>query len=276
MNPNDDDEIPAARDLALIDVTLEQWQHATPEQRQRIARNIEATKEVSRQKADQDAARAAQGRYTLAQAAELVEKGAGERKGDMTEKLRGAVQRMDLRAYEPGHNACCEYGSEASAKKVRTYYEEVYWDDLNLWLETNDPRVKYRFPAPVRRKKSIPLLNAAVDDAGMRALALDKTIDSKVREALADEILNAARAHKAHLDTQKSNAKKKGSGWREAAIAQWDERASEFDYSLPKFCENIAGTTLTTAAGGSVGVPGCRQVYKVMLGFKKSGRIKTT
>jgi len=41
---------------------------------------------------------------------------------------------------------------------VRNFYEEVFWDDLNQWLATNEKRVRFRFPDPSgnARKPAVP------------------------------------------------------------------------------------------------------------------------
>lgn len=72
---------------------------------------------------------------------------------------------------------------------------------------------------------------------------------------------------------QKQRAKNKGQAWRQAAINQWHERAPEFNGSLPKFCENIAGTSLRLPSGGAVNVPSHETVYRTMLKARKMGEI---
>lgn len=136
-------------DLSLIGVTLEQWQDATTEQRQRIVKSIEATKEISWQLTRQNEERIAQGRYTLEQAAELFEKESGERKAVVLRKLRDAAQNGDLPVYEPGHTVRYEYGPGKDTEHLREFYEEAYWDDLNKWIGQTEPRCKFRFGEPV-------------------------------------------------------------------------------------------------------------------------------
>ncbi len=105
------------------------------------------------------------GRYTLAEAALCIANSAGERKEVIEKKLVRDVGSGRLPAYEPGRNAKMEYELQKDAgggfigsglrmknstvsSTVRTFYEEVYWDDLNKWLDECEPRVSYRFEPP--------------------------------------------------------------------------------------------------------------------------------
>lgn len=74
-------------------------------------------------------------------------------------------------------------------------------------------------------------------------------------------------------EAQRERATKKGLAWREAAIKRWHDRASEFGYSLPKFCGDIADLTLSTESGDTVNVPSYPTVYRVMLLARKEGRL---
>lgn len=103
------------------------------------------------------------GRYTLAEAALCIASSAGERKEVIERKLVKAVKAFQLPAYEPGRRAKMEYtfpmdgggfiGSTLRMKSVppsdvSTFYEEVYWDDLNKWLIECEDRIAFRFPEP--------------------------------------------------------------------------------------------------------------------------------
>lgn len=70
----------------------------------------------------------------------------GERFEALLEKLCGAGQRGDLPMHAPGERARYEY---TNGKQVRPFYEDAYWNDLNLWLEKYEPRITFQFPAPV-------------------------------------------------------------------------------------------------------------------------------
>ena len=96
--------------------------------------------------------RLAAGRYTLEEAALAIEEGTkeGERAAEMLVKLMAAALAGDLLTYEPGRNARYTYGVEF-ATRVRYFYEETHWDDLNSWLYKNEPRIKFKFPTPDRK-----------------------------------------------------------------------------------------------------------------------------
>lgn len=82
------------------------------------------------------------GRYTLKEAAAIIEEHTGERADAMLERLVSAVRGDTLLVYEPGKLA------RYQPKTVATYYEEVYWNDLNGWLTDNETRIGWRFPDP--------------------------------------------------------------------------------------------------------------------------------
>jgi len=99
--------------------------------------------------ARQDAERRAAGRYTLAEAAAWLAQHAGEREQVILGKLERAAKEHKLKTYGPGENATREYGEgTGQSRGVKTYYEEVCWDDLNAWLDTNEQRITCPFPAP--------------------------------------------------------------------------------------------------------------------------------
>jgi hypothetical protein len=138
--------------------------------------------------ARQDAERRAAGRYTLAEAAAWLAQHAGEREQVILGKLERAAKEHKLKTYGPGENATREYGEgTGQSRGVKTYYEEVCWDDLNAWLDTNEPRINLRFPDPAPEK---PL------DIGVYAGGntwADREYDERIGEAM-------------HQTTQKDNA----------------------------------------------------------------------
>jgi hypothetical protein len=99
------------------------------------AEYAELREQAERQK---EASKAA-GRYTLEEAANLLEMEAGERAGPMLDKLKAAAASGALPTYEPGKNA------RYAGKVVREFYEEAHAEDLNAWLEANEPRIVWRF-----------------------------------------------------------------------------------------------------------------------------------
>ncbi len=82
------------------------------------------------------------GRYTLKEAAAMMEKNTGERADAMLERLVSAVHSRTLPVYEPGKLA------RYQPKTVQTFYEEVYWNDLNGWLTNNEARIVWCFSDP--------------------------------------------------------------------------------------------------------------------------------
>lgn len=82
------------------------------------------------------------GRYRLNEAAALLGRFAGERGNSLRDKLVQAVKEGKLKVYEPGRNAVWK------SREVRDFHDEAYWEDLNEWLEANEPRINWRFPSP--------------------------------------------------------------------------------------------------------------------------------
>lgn len=132
------------RELHSIGLTREQWDSMSDEQRQTAVKGIAEVKAYSRQVAQQEAEKRARGRYQLEEAAEAIA-ATGERHKPMLKKLCDAAFSGDLPTYWPGQNARYEYKNR---QHVRPHYEECYWSDLNAWLEKEEPRIKFRFPAP--------------------------------------------------------------------------------------------------------------------------------
>jgi hypothetical protein len=137
-------DAPDEGDLSLIGQTSEQWDQMTIEQRQRALRSIANTKRMAEQVARQADERHANGRYTLSEAAKAIA-GTRERFETLEAKLRGAAEHGDLPMFGPGEQARYDY---MDGKDVRLFYEEAHWDDLNAWLDKNEPRIMFRFPAP--------------------------------------------------------------------------------------------------------------------------------
>jgi len=91
--------------------------------------------------------RRAEGRYTLEEAALFIGDATGERADELLRKLKDAAHSRALLVYEPGKAARYLYGDDF-ASRVREFYEEAYWCDLNEWLSDNEPRVLASFPDP--------------------------------------------------------------------------------------------------------------------------------
>lgn len=82
------------------------------------------------------------GRYTLEEAALFIGKQTGERAEGIKNKLIAAVEKRELVTYAPGSFV------KNDSKITRDFYEHVYWNDLNEWLEKNEPRLDCKFPNP--------------------------------------------------------------------------------------------------------------------------------
>lgn len=97
------------------------------------------------------AQRQAVGRYTLEEAAMAVSKATGARADEILHKVMEAAGAGALPTYERGKDSRYIYG-EGFASRVRDFYEEAYWDDLNAWIEANEKRITWRFSAPASQK----------------------------------------------------------------------------------------------------------------------------
>jgi hypothetical protein len=93
------------------------------------------------------AARRAEGRYTLEEAAIEIAENAGERPEIIVEGLIAAVRSGALKVFEPSHNATHK------SDTVRIWHDEAYWNDLNAWLKKEEPRIEYEFPEPAKSTK---------------------------------------------------------------------------------------------------------------------------
>ena len=104
------------------------------------------------------------GRYTLEEAAKLIADNGNEDTGAVTARLMEAVKSGALTVYMPG--ATIPY----TPATVRGFYEEAYWDDLNVWLTTNAPRLTFRFSDPS---------NAEPIGAGVETIGADTTLSDE-------------------------------------------------------------------------------------------------
>ena len=82
------------------------------------------------------------GLYTIAEAVEVIKR---EADVNIHDHLIEAVHSAALPTYEPNSTKRYIYGKD---KRIRDFYEEVYWEDLNNWLEVNERLISYRFPDP--------------------------------------------------------------------------------------------------------------------------------
>ncbi|MFL9954422.1 hypothetical protein PQR21_23675 [Paraburkholderia nemoris] len=150
----------------------------------------------------QEAEKQAAGRYTLGEAAQAIA-GTGERFEALEAKLGGAAERGDLPVHGPGERARYQY---INGKGARPFYEEAHWDDLNAWLEKNEPRIMFRFPAPTATKAepTSASIRETPEEYRQRVNAvLDKHNGNKTK---AGAELGISRQRVAQLITAKSQA----------------------------------------------------------------------
>ena len=82
------------------------------------------------------------GFYTIAEAVEVFKR---EADVNIHDHLIEAVRSGALPTYEPYSTKRYIYGKD---KRVRDFHEEVYWQDLNDWLEVNERLISYRLLDP--------------------------------------------------------------------------------------------------------------------------------
>ena len=123
------------------------------------------------QKSPQDAI-PGQTRYTLAEIDAVLTREGKTTKGQLLPRLRKAIRDGELAAYDPRPHleARITYGT------VSDYFEVVYWDDLNAWLDINEKRLTFRFPSPESGDAS-PALDRERRDEITRAI--DRAIEQK-------------------------------------------------------------------------------------------------
>lgn len=130
--------------------------------------------------ASQTADKASRGRFTIREAAEFLSQEGRVRVEDMEAALIEAVKKGLLYTYELGHDQ--KYQSET----VRSFYEELHWDDLNRWLSEHQPRIAWRFPAPVSasslKNEEVSGGQSSPRTARRRADAISADIEAAIEE----------------------------------------------------------------------------------------------
>lgn len=119
---------------------------ADDEARMLVQRINEEKLMLQKQQQQQDNSKTIKGRFTLEEAAREIANGE-EHLEQVLNKLKEYALQGAIPVYEPGRNLRCIYGPN-NLSRVREFYEEVYWDDLNKLLEQNEQRIPFRFPAP--------------------------------------------------------------------------------------------------------------------------------
>ena len=132
----------------------------------------------------------AKGRYTLEEAAMQIVENTGADARTMLEKLVQAVRHHSLPVYGP--NKIDLYKPE----KVREWFEEVHWDDLNVWLADNEKRIEWRFPEPATLVTELVQSEAIASSTIETPPAWD-TLTSEEKKASWDALSPPARREKA-------------------------------------------------------------------------------
>ena len=147
--------------------------------------------------------KATEGRYTIEEAAdfivELVWRGSSkdvdESSGESDElddscdiefseilsELSDAAFRGKLQMYWPGTDKRFGYGQNVNTD-VRVFFEEVYWTELNRWLEINKKEITIRFPDPNEKVsgtkyRGVTKGEILASDWGLSAGKLKKILD---------------------------------------------------------------------------------------------------
>jgi hypothetical protein len=81
------------------------------------------------------------GRYSIEEAGMMLD---SETNNGGRELLMNAAAAGALKVYAPENNALFPVDQISTHRD----YLEAYWDDLNVWLKANAPRIKFEFPAP--------------------------------------------------------------------------------------------------------------------------------
>ncbi|MGB3423816.1 MAG: hypothetical protein WBF84_06780 [Castellaniella sp.] len=134
------------RTMDLLDLVEDSSQNKRDRQMAGRYRLIEAAEAIVRSDANAPfrvirpelAPRADTTGETLEELAEVERRASAE-----VVKLITSVEAGDLPVFLPGRNE-----RHQSAERAGRYHEEAYWDDLNAWMDRNEPRITFRFPAP--------------------------------------------------------------------------------------------------------------------------------
>lgn len=120
------------------------WDELAPHYRLEAAKRCDemCKFEVLHERFERD--KVASGRYTLDEAARLIAT-AGERLSVIVQMLCAAAEQNTLPVYSRWERVRFTPTADDS---VSWRHKEAYWDDLNRWLQTNEPRIAVRFPEP--------------------------------------------------------------------------------------------------------------------------------
>lgn len=96
-------------------------------------------------------ARQRDGWLEIDEAAQFLEDAGRGQAGGWSDKFAAAAGVGALPMHEPGSLERIEYGTSRSGsdRRVRTFHDLVHVEDLNTWLDANEPRLPFRFDRPV-------------------------------------------------------------------------------------------------------------------------------
>lgn len=96
------------------------------------------------------------GRYTLREAARKISEADDTGEVAIYENLCRAVFEHALPVYMQGSKSRHKHKENVPLQNIGEYDEEAYWEELNTWLENNEPRINFRFPPPITPNTTTP------------------------------------------------------------------------------------------------------------------------
>ncbi|HEY8875984.1 MAG TPA: hypothetical protein VIN03_00385 [Roseateles sp.] len=137
-----------------------------------------------REQLQEKAARQRDGWFEIEEAAQLLEDAGRGQAGGWRDKFAAAARAGALPMHEPGSLERIEYGrsGRSSDRAVRTFHDLAHVEDLNTWLDANEPRLPFRFDRPA------PQTAAEKASTGYQALlpVVERYAEKRVDELPAD------------------------------------------------------------------------------------------
>lgn len=89
------------------------------------------------------------GRYHVEEAAEFISEYSNVDFNTINNKLLNAALNHKINCYMPGQNIIFD------GNQILDYHQDIYWDDLNKWLDDNEKRITWRFEKPSNIRQPI-------------------------------------------------------------------------------------------------------------------------
>lgn len=121
-----------------------------------------------------------QGRFTLSRIAKAL---SSDSRSVSIKDLRGALSAGTLRYYLPGEQLPCIDYKKTNFNFSLKGIEEIFWKDINKWIEIYRPKIKIRFHSPKQKT-----LNRDLDTNGDIDTAIEKTELAETASTIADRI----------------------------------------------------------------------------------------